>query len=198
VVEETALSHVEACDHFHIFRAEVYVEDVEVLFNALLAHGLRDGYDTALGQPSEDDLRNALVVLLSDRDEGFVLEDVVLALSERCPALVLDAVLLEEPLGFDLLVERVGLDLIAAFGCSALRDFNTPSTLAARRVTVGGSCGSGAKGGETALKRVRRIRFGPDRGNGRPGGSYSVGRRRNGSPGAARQPAAGFKPDSCK
>ncbi len=53
-----------------------------------------------------------LLVFLGDRDEHLVLEEVVLAFRERPPGFDLHAVLLQELLGLDLLVERVGFDLV--------------------------------------------------------------------------------------
>jgi hypothetical protein len=51
-------------------------------------------------------------VLLSDRPQHGVVEDVVLALRERTPGLDLDPVVLQERLRLHLLVERVGLDSV--------------------------------------------------------------------------------------
>ena len=63
-------------------------------------------------EPPQDHLRDALAVLLADGAEQLVLEDVVLPFSERSPRLDLHAVLLQELLRLDLLVERMRLDLV--------------------------------------------------------------------------------------
>lgn len=83
---------------------------------------LRDSRDAALDQPSWDDLSNRLLVLVSDPDERLVPEDLVLALRERSPTLVLHAVCLQEALRFDLRVERVRLDLIHRGHHCGIRD----------------------------------------------------------------------------
>src|SRR5437764_14342456 len=88
------------------------VEDVQVLGHALFANGFRDRYDAALRQPAHDHLRDALAMVLSDRTEQGIVEDVVPPLGERSPRLDLDAVLLQELLRLDLLMERMRLDLI--------------------------------------------------------------------------------------
>src|SRR5690606_38508829 len=68
--------------------------------------------DATLDLPAEDDLRDRLAVLTSNLFENRVREHVVPAFGERRPCLDLDAVLAQERLCFDLLLERVHLDLV--------------------------------------------------------------------------------------
>src|SRR4051794_38085986 len=112
VVEEEALSGLERTDGVHVFAPELEVEDVEVLGHPLLAHRLRDRHDASLREPPQDHLSHGLPVLPADRLQHVVPEDVVLAFRERPPRLHLDAVLPQELLRLDLLVEGVRLDLI--------------------------------------------------------------------------------------
>ena len=88
------------------------IENIEVLLNSFLANGLGNRDDTTLGQPAQDDLRHRLFVLRRERYEQRVLENVVLAFRKRSPGFNLHPVLLQELVGFNLLVERMGFDLV--------------------------------------------------------------------------------------
>jgi hypothetical protein len=112
VVEEQRAAGVQARDSCHLVLSELEVEDVDVLAHPLGADRLRNHDDVALRQPTQDDLSNGLPMSGADLEEGRVGEDVVLALRERAPRLVLDAVLAHDLLIGATLVVRVRLDLI--------------------------------------------------------------------------------------
>src|SRR3954468_19579032 len=85
MVEEAAGLLVKRGDRGQILGVEHEVEHDEILPHAFLAYRLRDGHDAALGEPGQDNLRNALAVLAPDGGEPLVLEQAVLALGEGAP-----------------------------------------------------------------------------------------------------------------
>ena len=112
MIEEAARFCVQRCNRSHVFRAEFKIEHVEILHNALFADGLGNGHHAALGQPAQDDLRHGFLVFSGKRNQQLVLENVVFAFGKRPPGFNLHPVLLQELLGFDLLVEWMGFDLV--------------------------------------------------------------------------------------
>ena len=96
----------------HLVVGEGEVEDVEVLRHPLGPHGLGDDDDVALGEPTQDDLGNGLAVASADLGQDRVGEQVVAALGEPAPGLVLDAALDHEVVVGLPLEVRVGLDLV--------------------------------------------------------------------------------------
>jgi len=79
---------------------------------ALGAHGLGDGDDAALGEPTQHDLCHRLAVLLADLGQQRVGEQAVPPFGEAAPGLDLHAVFAHEPLVVGALKEGVGLDLV--------------------------------------------------------------------------------------
>lgn len=112
MVEELALPVLERGDLRHLIVGELEVEDVEVLRHALGMHGLRDRHHPALHEPAQDDLSDRLAVLLANRGQHRIGEQIVPALRERSPGLDLDAALAHELVIGHSLMERVGLDLV--------------------------------------------------------------------------------------
>src|SRR5437868_1900552 len=112
MIEEETCAGIQPPDRVHIFLCQLEVEYVEVLRHPLLANGFGNDDDVPLRQPSEDDLRNRLTVLLRNRNKHFIAEDIVPSLSERSPRLDLNTVFLEELLSRHLLVKRMRLDLV--------------------------------------------------------------------------------------
>jgi hypothetical protein len=112
VIEEGRLLGVQRSDCRHVFGAELEIEDREIFRHPFLSHRLGNCDYSALCEPPENHLRNPLVVLRGNPAQEFVLEDVVFTFGERAPRFDLDVVLLKEFLRFNLLVERMRLDLI--------------------------------------------------------------------------------------
>src|SRR5438045_4053503 len=112
MIEEAARTGIERRDGTHVVVGELKVEDVEILSDPLFPHGFRDRDDATLRQPTDDDLRNRLTMSVSDGLKQRVVEEVVSSFREGPPGFDLYAVLLEELLCCNLLVERVGLDLV--------------------------------------------------------------------------------------
>ena len=65
-----------------------------------------------LGQPTQNDLRHGFVMFVRNGTQQRIFEDVVSAFGKRSPGFNLDVVFLQEFLGFDLLAERMRLDLV--------------------------------------------------------------------------------------
>ena len=66
MIEKEARPGVQLPDHVHIFLCQLKIKDVEVLRHSVLSNRLGNDSDVSLCQPSEDDLRNRLAVLLRD------------------------------------------------------------------------------------------------------------------------------------
>ena len=106
MIEEETRTSIELSDRVHLFPCQLKIKYVEVLGHSVLSHRFWNDDDLPLRQPSEDDLCDRLAVLLPDRNEHFVVEDIVLSLCEWSPGLDLYVVFREEFLSLHLLVER--------------------------------------------------------------------------------------------
>jgi len=97
-------------DGRHVVGAEFDIEHVTVLRDAFLANRLRNDDHSALGEPAQIILRHGLLIFRRERKQHLVLEDVVPAFGKLCPGFYLNPVRLQEVLGLDLLVERIGFE----------------------------------------------------------------------------------------
>ena len=112
MIEETGSPPYRAPDRFHILVFQLETKNVEVLGHPVPTNRLRDDDDSSLYQPTQDHLRNRFAVILGDREQQFVAENIVLSLGEGSPRFDLDVVFLKECLRFYLLMERVCFDLV--------------------------------------------------------------------------------------
>jgi len=112
MIEKTARLRVKCGDGIHIPGAEFKIEDIEIFGNPFLLHRFGDGNDTPLGQPAQNDLGYGPAALCCDGKQQFIFKNVIFTLRKRSPGFNLDIVLLQELLGFDLLAERMGFNLI--------------------------------------------------------------------------------------
>lgn len=110
--EETARASFQCCDDLHISLRQLKVEDGQVFQHPLFPHGLRERDDAALNQPSQHDLPYCLAVMLRNRHQLLVLEQVVSSFGEGSPCLWLNAELVHETDAFGLLMEGIDLDLV--------------------------------------------------------------------------------------
>ena len=90
---------VERTDLPHFLLTQSEVEDVQVLYHALAAHGLGDDHHIPLVQPAQDDVAHRLAVPGGNGFQDGVVPDVVLSFRKRSPRLVLYAFLTEECVG---------------------------------------------------------------------------------------------------
>ena len=112
MIEEQALACLQSTYRIHIGSVEIKIKYIEVLRHSFLSNGLGNDDDVSLRQPTQYHLSDRLAVLLGNRCEHFVLEDVVLSLGKRAPRFDLDIVLSQELLCCDLLVEWMRLNLV--------------------------------------------------------------------------------------
>lgn len=66
MIKEEARPGVQLPDGVHIFLCQLKIKDVEVLDHSILSNRFGNDDDVSLRQPSEDDLRDSLAVLLRD------------------------------------------------------------------------------------------------------------------------------------
>lgn len=112
MAKEHAGLGVKARDGCHLAVGEPEIEDVQVFFHALLVRGLGQSDDVALSEPTQDHLRDGLAMYLANLGQGGIGEHVLHALPERSPCFLSHAPLDHVLASFDLLVERISLDLI--------------------------------------------------------------------------------------
>lgn len=70
MIEEGALAGVERGDRGHVVGGEIEVEDVEVLGDPFLAHGLGDRDHAALREPAQDHLGAMLLPYFAPIDRS--------------------------------------------------------------------------------------------------------------------------------
>ena len=112
VGEEQALALVQLADGRHVLAAQGEVKHTDVLLHTLLVGGLGDHHHAGLEQEAQGGLGGGLVVLGADLGQHGVVEEVLPALGEGAPALMLYAVLLHDFMGLGLLLEHMGLHLV--------------------------------------------------------------------------------------
>ena len=66
MIEEETRTSIELSDRVHLFPCQLKIKYVEVLRHSVLSNRFGDDDDVALRQPSQDDLRDRLAVLLRD------------------------------------------------------------------------------------------------------------------------------------
>jgi len=66
MIEKEACPSVQSPDRVHIFLCQLKIKDVKVLCYSILSNRFGNDDDVPLRQPSQDDLRNRLAVLLRD------------------------------------------------------------------------------------------------------------------------------------
>ena len=66
MIEKEARPGVQLPDHVYIFLHQLEIKYVEVLRHSILSNRFGNDDDVPLRQPSEDDLRDRIAVLLSD------------------------------------------------------------------------------------------------------------------------------------
>ena len=72
MVEEETVGGVERSNLLHVVCVKFEVEEVQVLFHALLVNGLRDDDYVALQQPAQGYLCSSLAIFLANLSEGRV------------------------------------------------------------------------------------------------------------------------------
>lgn len=92
MIEEAAGFGIQWNNGGHILRIERKINAAEILLHALLANCLGNNNDASLCQPTQDDLANARLMLFGQRQQDFVLEDVVFSLGKRSPSFDLNVI----------------------------------------------------------------------------------------------------------
>ena len=111
-VSPDPLISIHGCQRRHLLRAQLEVEDRQVLDHALFPHRLREHHHTFLQVPAQHNLLNALAVSLGYLSEPWQLGKLILALAQRTPGFGDDPQLLLEPAELPLLECRVELNLV--------------------------------------------------------------------------------------
>ena len=114
--EEQAFALVQPADGGHVLIGQGEVKDLEVLAHPILVGGLGYGHHVRLEQEAQGCLGCGLAVLLADLVQDGVVEEVIAALGEGAPALVLHAVFFHDLVGLGLLLEHMGLHLVDGRG----------------------------------------------------------------------------------
>src|SRR6185369_9713073 len=112
MIEEAAFLPVQRRNGPHILGSQFEVENGEVFSNPLLVHRFRYDHYASLDQPTQHHLSNGFAMFAADGSEQFVAEQVVFALGKGAPGFDLNTVFLKEPLGLDLLTERMRFYLV--------------------------------------------------------------------------------------
>ena len=79
MAKEHAGLGVKARDGCHLAVGEPEIENVQVFFHALLVRGLGQSNDVALGEPTQDHLRDGLAMRLADPGQGGIGEHATMA-----------------------------------------------------------------------------------------------------------------------
>ena len=84
MVEEETVGGVEIGNRLHVVSIKFEVEEVQILFHALLVNSLRDDDHVALQQSAQGYLCGSLAVFLANLGEGRVGEQAVLTFCQWC------------------------------------------------------------------------------------------------------------------
>jgi hypothetical protein len=107
---DPAAGRIKRIDAPQVILVESEAKRANILLQALETHRFRNGDETAVEMPADDDLRRSLLVLAGDVDDCGLAQRG--APAERAPGLRLDSVMVVENAQNLLLEPRVKLDLI--------------------------------------------------------------------------------------